>query len=293
VVLSGSPVAATALGLFAGGALDEVGAYMMIAGSRLGAAFIVLLIGALYTLRPQHRHRRHLSLHAGVLSLLVTYAIYAPGIVLGFLLLRSGVLEGVALRTPPRLLDLLDATFGAAADRLAALAPHPLVVFLLGLGCVVAALKLFDLALPDISRRAGRLGRMAERIYRPSVLFAFGFAVTLLTLSVSVSLGLLVPLTVKGVIRRENLIPYIMGANVSTFVDTLVASLVVGGASAFTVVLAEMTGVLVVSVAVIALGYSHFEDALYRLSHAILASRRGLGAFLMVILICPVLMMLL
>lgn len=291
VVLSGSPVAATALGLYAGGVLDEVGAYLMIAGSRLGAAFIVLFIGFLYTLSRKHRHHGSLSLQAGVLSLLVTYAIYAPGIALGFVLLQGGWLEPYSIATPPALLGLIDQSFGAVATLVASVAPHPGLVLLAGLGAVLVAFKLFDLALPDIQRRAGRLGRMAERIYRPSVLFAFGFAVTMLTLSVSVSLSLLVPLTVKGVIRRENLIPYIMGANVSTFIDTLAASVIIGGAAAFTVVLAEMVGVAVVSLAVIALGYSHFEEALYKLSHAILASRARMALFLMVILICPLLLM--
>lgn len=291
VVLSGSPIAATALGLYAGGVLDEVGAYMMIAGSRLGAAFIVLLIGFLYTLSKQHRHHGSLSLQAGVLSLLVTYAIYGPGILLGFALLQSGVLAPYAVSTPPALLDLVDQSFGAVAGLVARVAPHPGLVLLAGLGAVLVAFKLFDLALPDIQRRAGRLGRMAERIYRPSVLFAFGFAVTMLTLSVSVSLSLLVPLTVKGVIRRENLIPYIMGANVSTFIDTLAASIIIGGAAAFTVVLAEMVGVAVVSLAVIAVAYSHFEEALYKLSHALLASRARMALFVMVILICPLLLL--
>jgi Na+/phosphate symporter len=293
LVLSGSPIAATALGLFAGGVLDSVGTFMMIAGSRLGAAFIVLFIGFLYSLRKEHQHHGRLSMHAGVLSLLVTYTIYAPGIVLGYALLRSHALDRYAITTPPRLLDLLDASFGALAKAIAALLPHPLLVFLVGLAAVLLAFKLFDLALPDVKARAGRLGALAERIYRPSVLFAFGFGVTMVTLSVSVSLSILVPLTVKGIVRRENLIPYIMGANVSTFIDTLFASVVVGGAAAFTVVLAEMVGVAAVSLAVIAFGYTWYEESLYRLSHAVLATPRGLGLFVGVVLICPLLLLVL
>ena len=60
-------------------------------------------------------------------------------------------------------------------------------------------------------------------LYRPLVTFALGLAVTTLTMSVSVSLSVLVPLSARGYIRRENVIPYIMGANITTFVDTLVA----------------------------------------------------------------------
>jgi solute carrier family 34 (sodium-dependent phosphate cotransporter) len=295
LVLSGSPIAATALGLYAADppVLTEAGAYMMIAGSRLGASFIVLLIVFIYTLQKEHRHHGSLSLHAGVLSLLVTYTIYAPGIILGFFLLESKLLAPYAIDTPPRLLDFIEAIFGTAAAWVSEVSPHPFLVFLLGLVAVLVAFKLFDHALPDIQKRAGKLGKMAERIYRPSVLFAFGFLVTLVTLSVSVSLSILVPMTVKGIIRRENLIPYIMGANVSTFIDTLFAAVVVGGAAAFTVVLAEMVGVAVVSLLVIALAYSYYEEMLYRASHLILRDRRVMAAFLMVILICPVVLLLL
>ena len=52
-----------------------------------------------------------------------------------------------------------------------------------------------------------------------------GALVTLLTLSVSVSLSVLVPLNHRGYVRRENVIPYIMGAGITTFVDTLLAAL--------------------------------------------------------------------
>src|SRR5439155_19537856 len=44
LVLSGSPVAAVALSLFAAGALNELQAFTMLSGSRLGASFIVLLV---------------------------------------------------------------------------------------------------------------------------------------------------------------------------------------------------------------------------------------------------------
>ena len=51
VVLSGSPVAAMALSLLASGTLTTAETFGMIAGSRLGASFVVLVIGALDDLR--------------------------------------------------------------------------------------------------------------------------------------------------------------------------------------------------------------------------------------------------
>ena len=47
-VLSGSPVAATAISLFGAGTLTKLQTFTMLSGSRLGASFIVLLTGFLY-----------------------------------------------------------------------------------------------------------------------------------------------------------------------------------------------------------------------------------------------------
>ena len=46
-VLSGSPVAAVSLALFAADALSRLQTFTMLSGSRLGASFIVLLVGFL------------------------------------------------------------------------------------------------------------------------------------------------------------------------------------------------------------------------------------------------------
>ena len=51
IVLSGSPVAASALTLLDGGAIDRTQSFTMLTGSRLGAAFVVLVVGAIYALR--------------------------------------------------------------------------------------------------------------------------------------------------------------------------------------------------------------------------------------------------
>ena len=51
IVLSGSPVAASALTLLDGGAIDQLQAFTMLTGSRLGAAFVVLVVGAIYAVR--------------------------------------------------------------------------------------------------------------------------------------------------------------------------------------------------------------------------------------------------
>ena len=65
VVLSGSPVAAVALGLFGAGSISETETLGMIAGSRFGAAFLVLLLGTVYYLRGE---RKIITVATGVLE---------------------------------------------------------------------------------------------------------------------------------------------------------------------------------------------------------------------------------
>ena len=91
VIMSGSPVAAAALTFFDAGVMDELGAFAMITGSRLGASFIVLLIGFLYVLRGRDRAT---SLSMGLLSLTVTATTYLPGLFLGVAMLQTGLLDG-------------------------------------------------------------------------------------------------------------------------------------------------------------------------------------------------------
>ena len=94
--------------------------------------------------------------------------------------------------------------------------------------CSSLAFKALDRALPDLER-GGRPRLPADHVvYRPWFMFGVGLATTALTLSVSVSISLLVPLAARGYVRRENVWPYILGANVTTLVDTLFAGALVG-----------------------------------------------------------------
>ena len=118
-------------------------------------------------------------------------------------------------------------------------------------------------------------------------MFLLGSVLTFLTLSVSLSLSLLVPLSARGYIRRENAIPYIMGANITTIVDTLLAAVVLGSGDAFTVVLVTMVSVTMVSLAVMLLFFRRYERWLLRLVEWSTESNRNLAVFVFSILLLP------
>lgn len=295
VVLSGSPVAATALTFLDAGAIDRLGAFGMIAGSRLGASFIVLALGFVYALRG---HERKGSTAMGLLSLVVTFATCIPALVIGYGLLQSHWLDWLRPPAASEAVSLLDLLFNPIVDfssqflnQFLPKTGTQLAQFGAGFAVLWYSLNLIDQSLPDMKLKEGAFGGMARLLYRPIVTFALGAAITTLTMSVSVSLSLLVPLSARGYIRRENVIPYIMGANITTFVDTLVAGLLVPNPDAFTVVLVLMISVAIVSVIILTLLYRPYEQAVLRLVEFIGQSNRNLGIFLLFIVALPVALM--
>ena len=156
------------------------------------------------------------------------------------------------------------------------------------MGTLLFSFNLLDRALPEIDPERSGFERVGRLVYRPMAMFVLGMAVTSVTLSVSVSLSILVPLSAKGFIRRENTLPYIMGANITTFIDTLFAALLMGGSQAFTIVLVEMLSVAGISILILVFMYRWYERGIVWLLDVIMGTNRGLAIFMGVMLVVPI-----
>ena len=290
IVLSGSPVAASALTLLDGGAIDRNQSFAMLTGSRLGAAFVVLVVGGIYAVR--HRGATggpRAPLSIGILSLLMTSVAYVPGAVVGYLLLRNGALDGLDIGTSPSLTSATDAAFGWAVDLLKDLLPE-WTLFPVGLGVLLVGFSCFDRVLPHIGEADLEEEDRVGWYDRKWPMFLLGCGVCLLTLSVSVALTVLVPLVAKGYLRRANTLPYIAGANITTLADTLVAAVLIGNQDAVRVVVAVTLAVSVWTVLLIAGAYPLVRSALLAIARTILSSRRRLAGFVGVLFTVPVLL---
>ena len=287
-IMSGSPVAAAALTFFDAGAVDELCAFSMITGSRLGASFLVLLIGFLYVLRGRDRAT---SLSMGLLSLAVTATTYLPSLLLGAVTLRVGLLDGVQLESGALLYSVVEQVVGPVNGVAVSLLPS-WAVFLLGLGVIWFSFNLFDKCLPQMTIKESQLGWMSRLVYRPWVMFLLGSLITVVSMSVSLSLSILVPLSARGFVRRENVIPYIMGANVTTFIDTLLAAVLLDNPAAFTIVFVQMFCITAVSVIILATFYRPFERAMLKFVAWVTVRNRNLALFMAVIFMVPIALML-
>ncbi len=145
-----------------------------------------------------------------------------------------------------------------------------------------------DTALPQLHIQGTNLGRINRLLFRPGVSFLLGAGITALTMSVSVSLSILIPLSNRGFIRQENVIPYIMGANVTTFVDTLVAAGLLANPVAISIVLVQMVSVSIVSLAVLLFGFPTYDRLLARLTHSFLTNRWQMITYLVLTIGIPI-----
>lgn len=287
VIMSGSPVAASSLTFFDAGIINQLSSFTMISGSRLGSSFIVLFIGFIYVLRGRNRGT---SLSMGLLSFMVTGTIHAGVLIFGYFALSAGLLN----RFQPGQGAALNAITDLILDPFVNLAKTYLPdwgLFIAGLVLIMITFSLFDKCLPEMALKESQIGRVSRLVYKPAVMFLLGAAITLISMSVSVSLSILVPLSHRGFIRRENVIPYIMGANITTFIDTLLAAALLNNPQAVTVVMTQMVGVMLVSMIVLLLIFRPYERVMLKLVDRITLSNANMAVFMVTILVIPLVLM--
>lgn len=284
LVLSATFVADLAVALLHVGLLTPVQAFLGIVGSRLGAGGIVVLVGALHFLQTKGSSLRD-SVELGVLTFLVSHTIFLPAGLLGYLAL--GHLPGAWLA-------------GRSSGRL----PLEGVLVLLPSGTwfrvllLVISLALLYLSIRAIDAQLGQLDLTRFRddhvpgLHRPWIAALAGLVLTALTTSVAFSLGLLVPLYNEELLSRREMVPYILGAGIGTFSDTLLVAVILGSGPGL-VVLALVILCAVVVTLIALLLVDRYLATIDTLLGALTATRRRFVAFAASLVAVPALLALL
>ncbi|MFB6123751.1 MAG: sodium:phosphate symporter [Haloferacaceae archaeon] len=282
VLGNGSVVAALALSLATARLLDPSQLFLMVVGSRLGATAIVVFVGALDYVQKR-RYSLGDSLGLGLLAFLTTYAVYLPVVVLGYLLLPA-LRARVPASTVTPASTSLPTPFGGLTDSVVHVV-GPTLLFPLAVVLLFGGLRLFDRVFSRVDTQWLR-DNYVELLGSRWVSFGVGFGVTMLSTSVAFSLGVLVPLYNRGYVKRRELVPYLMGANVGTLADTLVVAAVLGDP----VGVRTVVGVIALSAAVTLLylaAYPRFFALVDRSYVRVATDRTVLAAFLTVLVLTP------
>ena len=153
---------------------------------------------------------------------------------------------------------------------------------------LLLSFKLLDSVMPQLNEQtigSSRLGWLRNKW----AMFGLGCLVALITMSVSVALTVLVPLVARGYARREDIIPYIMGANITTLGDTMLAAFALQSGAAVRIVLAEAIATGILSVILLAFFYPQIRSLIWRFQRLIVKSRTRVAVFTAALFIVPLL----
>ena len=283
-VLSGSPIAATSLTLVAADSITEIQGFTMLTGSRLGAAFVVLVVAVVYALKSGEGERLK-PVSTAVMALSTTALIYIPASILGLALLRWQPFHSIEIVFPQQFGDLLDVVYGGLLGLVEDL--PGIVNFLGGLAVLLLSFKLIDGVMPAMDE--GTIGSNRLRWLRKKwPMFGLGCLVALVTMSVSVALTVLVPLVAKKYVKREDILPYIMGANITTLGDTMLAAFSLNSPAAVRIVLAGIISAAILSVILLAFFYPQTRRMVWKFQRQMVLNKTRLAAFTAGLFLMPV-----
>jgi len=285
---NGSVIAAVAVSLFTADVVSPSQLFLLVAGSRLGAAAIVVFIGALdYVQKSAYSLRKSVSM--GLLTFLLTLSIYLPVTVIGYLALPflrgpfRAVSRGWSVGLTP--LSVFDPLTVAITTRIG-----PLPSLLLAVAVLFGCLHLFDRLLGTVDTTTLRQ-RVFSHFQHTSVSFVIGLVVTGVTTSVAFSLGVIVPLYNRGYVERDELIPYVLGANLGTLLDTLFVAVVLDSPVGVAVVLElQVIATLVTLGALVA--HERYSRVVVAVDERLLTDRWAFAAFVVLLVLAPLALLL-
>jgi hypothetical protein len=283
-VLSGSPIAATSLTLVAADSITEIQGFTMLTGSRLGAAFVVLVVAVVYALKSGEGERLK-PVSTAVMALSTTALIYIPASILGLALLRWQPFHSIEIVFPQQFGDLLDVVYGGLLGLVEDL--PGIVNFLGGLAVLLLSFKLIDGVMPAMDEATIGSNRL-RWLRKKWPMFGLGCLVALVTMSVSVALTVLVPLVAKKYVKREDILPYIMGANITTLGDTMLAAFSLNSPAAVRIVLAGIISAAILSVILLAFFYPQTRRMVWKFQRQMLLNKTRLAAFTAGLFLMPV-----
>jgi len=250
-LLNLNPIKAVSAGWFATSIVQSSGAVSSVAASFAGnniiniPTVVYILIGALLgttitaliisliTAAKQRRDFRHgfeiglsHSIYAIFLLVIVSFLEYFFQFFSKIALFLAPKIQGklMLLKVP----DLVSLITNPIINPIFA-KNHSLFLLLLGFAILIFTLKYLGKAVIGVlggeDKARGFINKYFDSKYKA---YLIGVLLTAIVFSSSITIGLLVPLAVSRLINLKKAIPFILGANVGTFTDVFLVSIIIG-----------------------------------------------------------------
>lgn len=215
--------------------------YIMI-GASLGTTITALII-SLITASKKRRDFRHgfeIALSYSIYSALLVIIVFLLEYFLKFfsrasMFIASILGEKISLLKIPNLVDIITSpiiNFLFARN-------HKLILLMLAFIILIFTLKYISKSIIEVFGGEQKARKFINKYFKSKYkAYLIGILITAVVFSSSITIGLLVPLAVARLINLKKAIPFILGADLGTFTDVFLASIIIGKIPALAAALA-------------------------------------------------------
>jgi sodium-dependent phosphate cotransporter len=222
--------------------VDLPTAIYILVGASLGTTITALIISlvTVSSKRKDFRHGFEIGLCYAIYSAILIFVVLVLEYFFGLfsmvsLFLAEGLQGRVRYLQIPDLIGIItDPLVGPLFERF-----NSLLLFLGSFVVLIFTLRFIGGSVVDVFGGEDESRRFINRHFDSKIKAYFlGVVLTAIVFSSSITIGLLVPLAVARLIGLRRSIPFILGADLGTFSDTLLVALIVGKTSAIAAALA-------------------------------------------------------
>ncbi len=288
ITMSGSPIAWAFIWLWEALKIPVNNLMSIILGTRWWVNSVLLITGLLMLLKWKSLRR---ALGITVIQFFVTLSVTLLSATFVFALLKLNLFDNISYA----LINTVTNTAGihGVVDFFSNFVkfhiPGIINILIMGIIFLVWWLFAFDKNFSFVWDE--KVAKKIRKIENRKTAFLSWFILTALTMSLSISVTLLLPLYIRKVITRRHLIPYILWANISTLFDTLFLGIMTKSAMWVNVILVFLLATMI-SVGIYMLIFKHYKKTISLFTDKILDNKYYFIIFLIVIMFTPILFLL-
>jgi len=284
VTMSGSPIAGAFISLWDVLSISQKNLAAIIMWTRWWVNSFLLITWLLMLIKWKSLKR---ALWITVIQFLVTLSVTATSAIFIFSILKLDIVTVLA----EKIIDwfvlnsFFDIIIWFFSENITHILPNPIITGILWLFWLVWWLFLFDRSFSFIAQWKDR--RFIHKIVNVKSSFLAGFVITALTMSLSVSVAILMPLYVRKVINRKMLIAYILWANTSTLFDTLFLWVMSQSILGIKVITGFIIAVFI-AVIILMAWFKYYQHIISYLTDRILKNKYRFLIFMIIVMLWPI-----
>jgi len=286
ITMSGSPIAWAFVSLGEVLNLSQQSLTAAIMGTRGGINSFLLITGILMLIRWKSLKR---ALGITVIQFLVTISVTTLAAVFVFGIVKLWIMETFAeyIGNSITMNSMLSSVTEFFSQAIVVQIPNGIITGIIWLLLLIGGLFLFDKSFSFIAH--GDNKKFIRKIVSVSTSFIWGFIITALTLSLSVSIAMLLPLYVRKVINRKMLIAYILWANISTLFDTVFLWIISNSTTSIKVILSFLAAITIAVIIFMAI-FKPYQHVISNFADKILKNKYTFIIFTAIMLLFPVIL---